>query len=49
MLVGASAVQIGTANFINPQIMDDIADGLYEYLNAHNLKHINELVGQMKL
>ena len=48
-LAGASAVQIGTANFINPQVMNEIADGLCDYLAARKLTHINQLVGQLKL
>lgn len=48
-LAGASAVQVGTASFINPGAVSDIAAGLAEYLAARGLDHISELVGQIKL
>lgn len=48
-LAGASAVAVGTANFVNPQAVEDIADGLRKYLASHNLTHINDLVGKLKL
>ena len=47
-LAGASAVQVGTANFNNPRIMNEIADDLCEYLTRHGLTHVNQLVGQLK-
>lgn len=49
LLAGASAVQVGTANFINPRVMNDIADGLCDYLGEHGLQHVSQLVGQIKL
>ena len=48
-LAGASAVQVGTANFINPRVMNDIADGIEAYLQERGLRHVNELVGRIKL
>ncbi|MDR1846916.1 MAG: dihydroorotate dehydrogenase [Bacteroidales bacterium] len=45
ILVGASAVQIGTANFINPYIAKDIVEGMSCYLDRHNLKSINDIRG----
>lgn len=47
-LAGASAVQVGTGNFLNPRVLNDIATGLAEYLVCRGLDHINRLVGQMK-
>ena len=47
-LAGASAVQIGTGNFLNPRLINDIAEQLPAYLAYHKLDHINRLVGQMK-
>jgi len=47
-LVGAHAVQIGTANFINPNTAIEIADGLANYLMKHNLSKPNDLIGKMK-
>ncbi len=45
ILVGASAVSIGTGNFVNPAIAEEIAQGLENYVIEQGLKGINELVG----
>lgn len=45
MLAGASAVQIGTANFIDPQIAVKIVDGINEYLERKGVKNIQDIVG----
>lgn len=45
LLLGAKAVQIGTANFINPHATMDILDGMQEYLQMNNVKDINEFIG----
>ena len=47
-LCGASAVQVGTANFVNPQVMPSIIDGLSNYLKKHKIKSIRELIGKLK-
>ncbi len=45
IMVGASAISIGTGNFVNPAIADEIARGLHEYVMKQGLKGIKELVG----
>lgn len=45
LLAGATAVQVGTANFIDPQITVKIIDGITQYLNRHNFKSVKEIVG----
>jgi dihydroorotate dehydrogenase (NAD+) catalytic subunit len=45
MIAGASAVQVGTANFSDPMIWPKLLDGLRAYLERHNLKTIAELTG----
>jgi len=45
MVLGARAVQVGTANFINPRATTDILEGMQEYLRYNNMKDINELIG----
>jgi dihydroorotate dehydrogenase (NAD+) catalytic subunit len=45
MIAGASAVQVGTANFFDPMIWPKLLDGLRAYLERHNLKTIAELTG----
>jgi dihydroorotate dehydrogenase (NAD+) catalytic subunit len=47
LIVGARAVQIGTANFINPHTTIDIIDGIEDYLMKHNCPDINELIGTL--
>ncbi|MDZ7291111.1 MAG: dihydroorotate dehydrogenase [candidate division KSB1 bacterium] len=47
-LVGAHAVQIGTANFIDPRTAVLVTQGLRDYLSARQLRNIGELVGQIK-
>ncbi len=45
IMAGASAIQIGTANFINPSVTTQIIDGIVEYCERHNIASISELVG----
>jgi len=45
ILAGASAVQVGTANFVNPRTATEIVDGLTSYLQKHSISDISELVG----
>ncbi|HVO65378.1 MAG TPA: dihydroorotate dehydrogenase [Syntrophales bacterium] len=47
LIVGARAVQIGTANFINPRAAIDIIDGIEDYLTKHNCSDINKLIGTL--
>ncbi len=45
MLAGASAVAVGTANFVQPDIAETIAHGMLDYLDRHNVQNITEIVG----
>jgi dihydroorotate dehydrogenase (NAD+) catalytic subunit len=45
IMAGASAVQVGTANFVNPRTATEIIDGLTAYLLKHGISDISELVG----
>ena len=45
MLAGASAVAVGTANFVHPDIAETIAHGMLAYLDRHNIRNISEIVG----
>ncbi len=45
LLAGAWAVQVGTANFVNPRTALEIVDGLAAYLLEHGIGDVNELVG----
>ena len=48
-LAGASAVSIGTANFVNPAVAMDVTRGIDEYLDARGIKSIQDIVGQVKI
>jgi dihydroorotate dehydrogenase (NAD+) catalytic subunit len=47
MLAGATAVQIGTANFINPRVTEEIVDGMYAYATAEKLTSIRSIIGEL--
>lgn len=47
LLVGARAVQVGTALFSNPRVMDEIAQGLKEYCVRHGHASIREVIGTL--
>ncbi len=49
IIAGASAVQVGTANFYDPTASMKIIDGLAEYCATHRLSSIRELVGTVRL
>ncbi len=45
MLAGATAVSVGTANFANPKVTGEIVEGIREYMAAHEVEDIRELIG----
>ncbi|HET8760800.1 MAG TPA: dihydroorotate dehydrogenase [Nitrospiria bacterium] len=45
LLAGASAVAVGTANFMNPRATIDVLDGLTRYMARHNVHDVRQLVG----
>lgn len=47
LLAGASAIQIGTYNFIDPAISPKIADGIADYCERHGFKSVSELTGAL--
>jgi dihydroorotate dehydrogenase (NAD+) catalytic subunit len=47
MLAGASAIQVGTANFIDPTVTVRIVDGIEDYLRRHKMASVTELIGGM--
>ncbi len=48
-LAGASAISVGTANFVNPGVSGEIISGLREYLSKNKIKGIKQLIGKIKL
>lgn len=49
LLAGASSIQIGTANFIDPAISAKVAKGIVEYCEKHGVEDVNDLVGGLIL
>jgi len=47
LIVGAKAVQIGTANFVDPCATMNVLDGIAQYLKENNLSDISELIGTL--
>lgn len=48
MLAGATAVQVGTANFVDPQVTMKIIDYLTDYLTRHHMSSARDLIGAMQ-
>jgi len=48
-LVGSSAIQIGTANFVDPELSIKMIDDLEKYLESNDIKNISELTGEADL
>ena len=45
ILAGATAVSVGTANFTNPKVTEEIVAGIEAYMEKYNVKDIKELIG----
>lgn len=48
ILAGATAVAVGTANFINPSVTMEIAEGIEQYMKRYNFENIRDMVGLVK-
>lgn len=49
LLAGASAVQIGTANFVQPRATLDVLEGLEGYMKTNNIARVQELIGAVQV
>lgn len=49
LLAGATAVQIGTANFVDPQVTVKAIDYIEDYLKRHQIASVRELIGGMEV
>jgi dihydroorotate dehydrogenase (NAD+) catalytic subunit len=49
LIAGARAVQVGTANFIQPDVTMKIISGIEHYLVKHNMKSVKEVIGSIEL
>jgi dihydroorotate dehydrogenase (NAD+) catalytic subunit len=47
IIAGASAVQVGTANFVDPFIWTKLIEGLRDYMGRHRIARVAELVGSI--
>jgi dihydroorotate dehydrogenase (NAD+) catalytic subunit len=48
-LAGATAIEIGTANFIDPSVTMKVVDGIEEYLKKHNYESIKQIIGKLEV
>ncbi len=48
IIAGATMVAVGTANFVNPRAPLEVLRGIEEYLRAHKIKDIKELIGSLE-
>jgi dihydroorotate dehydrogenase (NAD+) catalytic subunit len=48
MVAGASAVQVGTANFINPRVTMEIVQGMCRFLRQNKIKNLSDIVGTLR-
>lgn len=49
LLAGATAVEIGTANFIDPAITVKVVNGINDYLERHNYKNAKDIIGALEV
>lgn len=48
MLAGATAIEIGTANFLDPQVTVKVKNGINEWLDSHGCKSVMDIVGALE-
>jgi dihydroorotate dehydrogenase (NAD+) catalytic subunit len=48
-LAGASAIEIGTANFVDPAVTVKVAQGINDYLDRHGFKSLKEIIGALEV
>lgn len=49
ILAGASAIAVGTANYVNPKVSIEIVQGIKQYLIKHKIRDIRKLIGTLKI
>lgn len=49
LLAGASAVEVGTYNFVDPSVTTQIVDGIEDYMRRHGFTDIQELIGALQI
>ncbi len=48
LMAGATAIEIGTANFIDPTVTIKVIDGINDWLDRHGIKDVNEIIGTLE-
>lgn len=48
LMAGATVIEIGTANFIDPQVTIKVRDGINEWLDSHGCKSVKEIIGTLE-
>lgn len=49
MLAGATAVQVGTANFVNPRASEEVVEGIARYVQQEKLQSVRDMIGGLKI
>jgi dihydroorotate dehydrogenase (NAD+) catalytic subunit len=49
LIAGATAIQVGTANFVNPRATMEILDGIEHYLKKYQIDNISDLIGSLTI
>ena len=49
MLAGATAIQIGTANFIDPAVTVKVSEGINDYLERHGYTSVKDIIGALEV
>lgn len=47
IMAGATAIEIGTANFLDPEVTIKVRDGINEWLDSHGCKSVKEIIGAL--
>ena len=48
LMAGATAIEIGTANFIDPTVTVKVVEGIGEWLDRHGIADVNEIIGALE-
>ena len=48
LMAGATAIEIGTANFIDPTVTVKVIEGMGEWLDRHGIADVNEIIGALE-
>jgi dihydroorotate dehydrogenase (NAD+) catalytic subunit len=49
LLAGATAIEIGTANFIDPTVTVKVVDGINDYLERHGFTSVKQIIGALEV